>query len=43
MAMLINPPLPMPATARPRRKMAREGAAAVMNKPMAKIVLAKIT
>jgi hypothetical protein len=42
-AMLINPPLPIPATARPTRKIVRVGAAAVMNKPIARMVLAKIT
>ncbi len=43
MAMLISPPLPIPATARPTRKMVRLDAAAVMNKPMARIALAKMT
>ena len=43
MAMLINPPLPIPATARPTRKTVRVGAAAEMNKPIERMALAKIT
>lgn len=40
---LINPPLPIPATALPRRNIGRFGAAAVMNSPIAKIVLENTT
>jgi hypothetical protein len=40
-AILINPPLPNPVTARPNRKIAREGAAAVMKRPIARMVLEK--
>lgn len=40
-AILINPPLPNPVTARPNKKIARDGAAAVMKRPIAKMVLEK--
>lgn len=40
-AILIKPPLPIPVTARPNTKTANDGAAAVMKRPIASIVLEK--
>jgi hypothetical protein len=43
MDVLINPALPQPETTLPRRKMDREGAAAVMKRPVERSILEKIT
>jgi hypothetical protein len=43
MDVLINPPLPQPATALPRRNTDRVGAAALMKSPIASSVVEKTT